>query len=283
LSQPASLFLALLLLGGTAARSQAPALAQRQRTVTSNPADPPPEVRVAKGTRTLLLFPAPLRGKLVEVDPARIRVVDVGERSIVLEASSELRTDERLRLGVPLEQGRVELTLVTHPTEVDTEIVVMRPEQPRAGCEAALRELRARHGAITPAEFVRARYLDATGIVATRFQVPLGDPSGLQAENGVSYRGSDWILVEVMLLNHSGQPWTPSGATLTSTTGKPVTVRSVAAAAGEIAPGRREQIFVEAEVPPPSAGLAFTLELLGADGRRLSIPTVRLPPPGDKQ
>jgi len=88
--------------------------------------------------------------------------------------------------------------------------------------------------------------------------------------------------MEVPLFNHSAQPWTPSEATLTSATGKPVTVRSVASAAGEIAPGRKDRVFVEAEVPPPSAGLGFTLELRGADGRRLSIPTVRLPPPGSK-
>jgi uncharacterized protein (TIGR02268 family) len=273
-----------MLLGGTVARAQAPAREQHQRTVTvtSNPADPPPEVRVATGTRTLLLFPAPLRGKVVEVDRTRIRVVDVGERSLVIEALIEPRADERLKLSVPLEQGRAEFALVTHPTAVDTEIEFLRREQTPAGCEAALRELRARCDAMTPTEFVRAGYLDSTGIVTTRFHGLKGNPSGFESENGVSYRGPTWILVEAKIINRTGQPWTLKGATLTSKTGRPAAVRGVAAEFRELAHGRDGRIFVEAEVPPPSEGLDFTLELRGADGRRVSIPTVRLPPPGSK-
>jgi hypothetical protein len=46
----------------------------------------------------------------------------------------------------------------------------------------------------------------------------------------------------------------------------------------EIAPGARGRVLVETDVPPGSAGVEFTLEVSGADGRSLTIPNVKLAP-----
>jgi uncharacterized protein (TIGR02268 family) len=97
LFQSAPLAFALVLLGGTVARAQATACEQRQRsiTVTTNPAESPHEVRVAPDTSTVFLFGSEIRKKAVRVDATRIRVVDAGEQSIILQAVSALENGER--------------------------------------------------------------------------------------------------------------------------------------------------------------------------------------------
>jgi uncharacterized protein (TIGR02268 family) len=138
-----TLILALVLLVGTAARAQAaPARAKRERpvTITGNPADPLPEVRVAADTLTLLWFPAPILKKTLTVDQSRIRVRDVGQSSIIVQAVDDYRADEREELEVFFADGkapaRAAFVLVTDPAEVDTRIDVERPELPNAPCPA---------------------------------------------------------------------------------------------------------------------------------------------------
>jgi len=108
LFQPAPLAVALVLLGGTVARAQATPREQRQRsiTVTGHPAESPHEVRVAPDTPTVLLFGSEIRKKSVRVDATRIRVVDAGECSLILQAVSAWGDGERPELEVQFADGK---------------------------------------------------------------------------------------------------------------------------------------------------------------------------------
>ncbi|AEI62615.1 hypothetical protein LILAB_03450 [Corallococcus macrosporus] len=80
---------------------------------------PVPELRIAAGLATLLIFDAPLdRGAMELEGRSRFRLVDVGERILALEPLEDLGRGERLMLrvryadGASPEQGV--FALVTH-------------------------------------------------------------------------------------------------------------------------------------------------------------------------
>jgi uncharacterized protein (TIGR02268 family) len=278
LSIPATLALVLVLLGGTLAPAQpAPTRESRRRsvTLTGNPL----EVRIAKGIRTVLLFDVPIRGKAVEVDRARIKVVDTGERSIIIEALSEPRADERWTMRVPLADGKspevAEIALVSHLTEVDTELDIARREHLDTACQAA----GAPCAAMGPADAVASGLIDERGVQTVKIH-PFNDAaSGFQSLDGMAYRARDWVLVEVEIRPPPGHPaWTPHGATLTSKTGE-ARVRGVKVQPSKQFPEERGRVLVETDVPPAGAGLEFVLELRGVEGApSFSIPKVKLPP-----
>jgi hypothetical protein len=277
--QPTRRVLSLgLLLLGTAASAQ-PSLARERReravTVTGNPADPPHEIRVAKGIVTVIFLDAPIHRDAVEVEGRGTRVkVDAGDSSVILEPLIDLGPTERLVLRAPFADGKAPaqavFVLVAAPSEVDTRIDVVRREPPEVACQAKVME--------GPLEFARAGYLDRSGIKTAVIRSHLDVSGDFESVAGVSHLGEGWLLIDVEIINRSGQPWVPEEATLTSKAGKQVKVRAMTAEPGEIAPGQRGRILVETEAPPESAGREFVLELRGRDGRSLSIPTVRLLP-----
>lgn len=280
---PFTLVLALALLLGTVARAQSsPIREQRQRSVTvnGNPADPPQEIHVAKNFATVLLFKAWINRDAVKVDGRDTRIkVDAADSAIILEPLIDLGSAERLVLSVPFADGQLAVfILVSHASEVDARIDVIRRQPPEAACQTEVMELKAQCRAMGPLGFARAGYLDRSGIKTTDFDEYQDKVGGFESAPGVSQLGKRWLLIDVTIVNQSGQPWVPQEATLTSKAGKQVTVRAMTADPGEIAPGDRARILMEAEVPPASAGREFVLELSGKDGRSFSIPTVRLAP-----
>ena len=284
--QSAPLALALVLLGGTVARAQpSPAREQRQRTVTvtSNPADPPHEVRVSPETPTVLMFGSEIRKKSVRVDAARIRLVDVGELSIIVQAVSALRDGERQELEVQFADGtapaRAVFALVAHPSEVDTFVNVARQE-PAAPTGPA--EVRA--GVSGPEDFLLSGYMDGRGVPTAAIGQDKDSAHGFDSLGGVVYRGKDWLMFQVKIDNLRGpQAWVPTEATLTSKAGEKLRGRVVLEQQGEQAPGEAVRVLVVTEEPSPSAGLVFTLELSGADGRSLAIPNVKIPAPAKER
>ena len=153
--QPTRLALALVLVWGAVPRSEAdPPRTERKRPVAvgGDPAIPLPEVRVEKATATWLLFPTEIAKSTLTidgvprtvdkvalpVDESRIRIVDVGERSIIVQAVEDLRPGERHELAVFFADGRAParaaFALVTDPAEVDSRIDVERREPPNAAC-----------------------------------------------------------------------------------------------------------------------------------------------------
>jgi uncharacterized protein (TIGR02268 family) len=284
LLQPSTLALALLLLGAVARAQPAPNRAHRQRsiTVTGNPADPLHEVRGAKGIGITFHFDGPIREDSIKVDESRIRVVDVGRQSLLVEPITEPRADQPSEVSVTFsdgEQERATFRIVPHPSEVDAWIEVTRQtEQPGATCQARIDELLARCGAQSPTAFRRSGLLKASGVLTRTFPRYADSGGALVSDGGVSFWGEDWVLLEVEIINASGQPWAPRVATLTSKDGAPVTVRLVSPEVEEIAPGARGRVWVEADDPPASAGVFFTLEVSGVDGRSVRVGNVELAP-----
>jgi uncharacterized protein (TIGR02268 family) len=162
-----ALLLALLL--GAAARAEAaPSRTKRDRpvAVTGSPAEPLPEIHVAPDVPTVLLFPADIQKKTLTLDESRIRVLDTGARSIIVQAAADYRPDERHELEVFFADGkapaRVAFVLVMDPAEVDTRIDVERPELPSAACLVEVPPPR-------PEDFVRLGYVGASGVPTATF------------------------------------------------------------------------------------------------------------------
>ncbi|WP_407742139.1 DUF2381 family protein [Hyalangium sp.] len=265
----------LLLLGGTLAQAQpAPTREPRRRSVTLTGS--PLEARIATGIRTFLVFSVPIRGKAVEVDPQRIKVVALGDVILAIEPLSEPRPGERWTLRVPLADGKApdvaEFSLVAHPSEVDTEIDVARREESPTACPTC-----APCAAMNPADAIASGFIGKDGVETRELPSFTDTASGFASGTGVAYRAADWVLVDVQIIPPPGLPaWRPTRATLTSKTGE-ARVRGV-----KVAPGKNPnavRVLVTTDVPPSSSGLEFTLHLNGADGApSLSIPAVTLPP-----
>jgi len=281
LIQPFRLALALVLFWGAAPRGDAaPSRTPRVRPVAVTSAEPLPEIRVEKATPTLLLFPAPIQKTTVTVDESRIRIVDKGERTIVVQAVADLREGERPELAVFFADGRAParaaFVLVTDPAEVDSRIDVERREPPNAACPAEAPRVPPR-----PEDFVLLGYVNENGVQVGEVEAASDDTRGLWSMPGWSYRGATWVLVDVKIGNSAGQrPWTPREATLTNKRGVALRARLVTEGSGEIAPGALLRVLAVADLPPPSAGETFALEVRGAGGRSLVIPRVRFPGQG---
>ena len=278
------LVLLLLLLGAVARAQPAPERAHRQLalTLTGNPAAPVPEVRGAQGIGITFHFDGPIVEQSVQVDASRIRVVDVGPKSLLVELVAEPRADEPSEVAVTFadeEQQRAVFRIVPHPSEVDAWVkVTRRTEQLGEACQARLDELRARCSAQSPTAFVRSGLLPPEGILARTFQSYSDSAGGRVSDGGVSFRGKGWVLLDVVLSNPTGQPWTPRVATFKSQNGTPVTVRRLTSEVEAIPPGETGSVWVETDEPPESAGGLFTLEVSGADGRTLRVGNVKLAP-----
>jgi uncharacterized protein (TIGR02268 family) len=273
------LFLALALLWAAVARGDADlSRAKRDRAVTvaGTPADPLPEIHVAPDVPTLLWFPADIQRNTLTVDESRIRVLDTGARSIIVQAAADYRAGERHDLTVFFADGaapaRAGFVLVMDPAEVDIRIDVTRPEL-RAACPAEVPPADP-----LPEDFVLLRYVNERG-VQTGVVEPVADKGqGLSTNPGVSYRGNGWVLFDIVISNGAGQPpFSPRDATLTGKGGVTLRARRVKAERDAIVPGEFARVLVVAEEPLPSAGRVFTLEVLGDSDRRLVLPRVAVP------
>jgi uncharacterized protein (TIGR02268 family) len=287
LFQSAPLAVALVLVAGTAARAQATPREPRQRTVTvtGNPTEPPHEVHVSDERPTVFLFGSEIRKKSVRVDTSRIRVVDAGEQSrlLMVQAVSPLGDGERHELEVEFTDGRpparAAFALVAHASDVDTLINVARQQPAAPVCPAEVRaEVRA------PEDLLMQGYMGESGVPTAPIDARWDAAQGLESARGVAYRGKGWLMFQVAIRNLRGpQPWVPTEATLTSTTGEKLRGRVVREEQGETPPGEAVRVLVVTEEPPAGAGLVFILEVSGADGRTLAIPRVTIPAPTKKE
>jgi len=294
LLQPVRLALALALFWGAAPRADAaPSRTPRVRpvAVTGSPADPLPEIRVEASAPTLLFFPTTIAESTLTVDEQprtvdtatvpgdgpRIRVLDVGRRTILVQPVEDLRPGEHHELVVFFADGhapaRAAFVLVTDPAEVDARIDVERHAPPESACPAE-----AARPPPKPEDFVLLGYVDENGVQASIVDGAKNDARGLRSEWGRSYHGASWLLVDVKIWNAAEQqPWAPSEATLTGRSGVVLRTRLVTVGGGEIAPSRSLRVLAVADSPPAEAGEVFTLEVRGSGGRGLVIPGVTFP------
>ncbi|WAM23913.1 MULTISPECIES: DUF2381 family protein [Myxococcus] len=277
--QPVRLALALVLAWGAATPAMAAQAERAKRdravSVANGPADSLPVVRVEHGTPTLFLFPAPINRKTLTFDESRIRVLDAGERSVIVQPVADLAEGERYEVGVFFADGRAParaaFLLVTDPAEVDIQINVQRPELAGAACPVD------QPRAPRPEDFVLLGLVDKEGVSATPIKDYKDAGRGFLVQSAIAYRGKGWVLVDAMVVNHVGQaPWEPRDAMLTGRVGLPLRARIVSVDTGAIQPGENRQILVVAESAQLSASPVYSLELVG-DGRTLKIPNVRFP------
>ncbi|WP_323379170.1 DUF2381 family protein [Pyxidicoccus xibeiensis] len=284
----------LVLLGGAVPRADAaPRRTPRVRPVTiiGGPADLLPEIRVEVATPTLLFFPTAIAEStltvdeqprtvdtaVVPVDGSRIRILDVGKRTILVQPVEDLRPGERHELAVFFTDGReparAAFALVTDPAEVDARIDVERPKPPDTACPAEAPRLPPR-----PEDFVLLGYVDKNGVQTDTVEPAADGTGGLRSGPGGAYRGATWLLVDVKISNSAGQqPWTPREATLTGKGGVELRARLVSVGSEQVTPGGSLRVLAVADTPPTSAGEVFTLEVRGSGGRNLEIPRVRFP------
>jgi uncharacterized protein (TIGR02268 family) len=293
--------------GATAAQPQARERTERKVVLSGSSSDSVHPIRVAPGVVTTLTFEdtaIDARTLQLEGRGSRVKLVGAEEHTIVLKPLVELAQGERLLLRVPFADGRTPthatFALVSHPSEVDSQVEVIRQPQSAEACQDALNDmqaqlarkdaelqmLRARAAASGPAGLIIAGLLDDGGVTFHRSEVAASPEvrSGLMLMhwgNVRSFRASKWAAVTLEARNRGELPWTPGMAKLMSMeTGKPVTVVSVSMKPQQLAPGESTLVVVETEPPPEGAGEPFALELLGADGgRALSISGVRFPNP----
>ncbi|RKH59000.1 DUF2381 family protein [Corallococcus interemptor] len=282
--QPFRLALALALVSGAAAGAEpAPgARVDRKRpvTVANAPTDPLPVVHVSADSPTLFLFSSPIQRKTLTFDESRIRILDAGERSIIVQPVANLGDGERQEIGVFFADGRAParaaFVLVTDPAEVDSRIDVLRPTPPNETCPTD-----AHAPAPKPEDFVLLGFVDGKGVTTSTLKGRDVPAQGLASSESFSYRGKGWILVDVAIWNESDRPaWTPREATFTGRVGMPLRARIVTKKKGPIPPGEERRVLAVAEIQESDASLVFTLELRGDGGRNLTIPDVRFPKPG---
>ncbi|SET54004.1 DUF2381 family protein [Stigmatella erecta] len=279
--QPLRLSLALALLWGAVARAE-PSHGRRVErlravTIASNPAAPLPEVHVTGDKPTVLVFPAPIQTKTLTFDESRIRVLEAGALSVLVQAVTDLKEGERHEIGVFFADGRAPsraaFVLVTDPTEVDARIDVQRPELPAEPCPSE-----AQPRVPLPEDFVLLGYLGDKGVSVAPVKDVDDEAQGFKTTSGFFYLGNGWALVSLMVRNHFEHPaWIPREATFTGPLGLTLRARLVVAGGDLIEPGVVGWVLAVVDKPTLSADTSFTLELRGKDGRNLKVPDVRFP------
>jgi uncharacterized protein (TIGR02268 family) len=206
-----------------AAQPATTARVPRQRTVSAASASAAsPEVRLAPEVRTLVLFDADIDASSLVLDATRVRLVDAGARSLVLQPVTELSPKDRLMMRVrfrgdadPQEAGFV---LVWHPSEVDTVVDVTRSVQSTAMCRAELAETQAHCGAASLAELIFSGALDARGVVTAQLRgtsLP-EETRRVSMVEGWVHTGPDWGVLALRIRHPPGEPpWTLQEAGLT--------------------------------------------------------------------
>jgi uncharacterized protein (TIGR02268 family) len=285
LSLPAALAAAFVLLAGAEARAQpSPPREPRQRsvTVTGSPAEPPQTIHAAKGVATALIFKSQINGAAVEVDPARVKLLDAGERFVLFEPLVEPSPQAPPLVSVPFADGnpaaRAVFVLVSSPSSVDTRLDVELLAPTLEACQTELAQAQARCSKSTPLRFVRDGWLGPEGVITRKLdhcRTGSATTLGLRCAAGTAYLADTWMIVAATFANAPGHPpWVPREVTLKSRTGAPWKARAVEWEPARIAPGTTGQVFVEAERPKDQE--EFVLELRDAMGRGITIPQVKL-------
>jgi uncharacterized protein (TIGR02268 family) len=282
------LALALALLWGAVARGETElSRTKRERAVTvvGTSAERLPEIHIAPDTLTWLRFPVDIQKNTLTVDESRIQVVAIDVRGIIVRAADDYRAGERHDLTVFFADGaapaRAAFALVMDPAEVDIRIDVKRPDLPNAACPAEVQREPPR-----PEDFVLQGYVGERGVQTAVIPLVADSAQGLASEQGMAYRGEGWVLFDVVVSNLPGRSlFSPRDATLAGKGGVTVQARVVTVPKGAIPPGEKARVLAVVDKLPPTAGLVFTLEVRGEDGRSLVIPRVTLPKPvaEDKQ
>ena len=274
------LLLAPLLVASSAAAQSSPPsrLRQDRRLELSALAEqPPPEVRIAVGNLTTLVFNSPLEPDSLEVDRTRFELADVGEHILTMEPATELGPSERLVVKVRFKDGappaQALFVLVSHPSEMDGKVEVTRQVSTAEALrralsqkEAELEQLRAQCEAGSPPRPVLSERLPAgtAPVHAGPARAP-ADASGLQFEGSWLHRDKASTVLTFQVLNRQGHgPWVLGQARLTGPKGEPVPLLTVRMKPMELAPGQRGEVTLETQTSLEM----YRVELMDPTGQR---------------
>ena len=305
-SSLARLALPIVLLVGLAAAAQPQEalrgreLKRRRVALSAVTSGKPVVLHVAPGYFTALEFDSSVdRDAVVLGDGgSRFALFEVTTRAIFLNPAMDLGPGRAMELIVPFADGaapsRVVFSLVTHPAEVDAQVMVSRLprtadaiqaelDEVRAACatkDAELDALRARSVASGPAGMIFAGLLDRGGLQSERVESGVGQKggSGLEFVEGWTHRTSTWATVALRVHNGGRESWSPVEARLSLVaSGERINVLAVHMREPWIEPGKAALVVVETGAPSWPEGAVLRLELRdNSEGaRRLLIP--RLP------
>ena len=178
----------------------------------------------------MFLFDGLLQKELLQVDASRLRIVDAGQRSLILEPLVDLADGERTEVRVAFAEGsprQAILAIVPHPSEVDTWINVSRHvEDPEAVCQARIAE---RCGAQGPIAIRRSALLGNKGVSTKKLVRAPIPQDGLEYVSGYAFRGETWVLLEIQLENVSDRAWSTRETVVRNEAGEEFGVRHVEA------------------------------------------------------
>jgi uncharacterized protein (TIGR02268 family) len=207
----------------------------------------PTEVRVHPDFLTTLAFSADIvPGSVVVERPERVRVLSVEGSVVVLEPTEELGKGERVRVWVALAREsapvRAELVLVAHPSEVDVQVRVVRPEQPeRAARPAEPSDQPELMRLLLSEEWLLGKKLTGTWLMARLFS------EGVNAESPWLCQSGEQRVLAIRIHNPEGaSPWEPRGVWLRSEAlgPKPVAL-SARMRVPRLMPGERGWVLVD--------------------------------------
>ncbi|MCP3163344.1 DUF2381 family protein [Myxococcus qinghaiensis] len=279
-----------LLLGVAASAQPLPPDRERQErrvALSSSPAEPVPELRVAAGVLTSLVFDVPLDRGSVELEGReRFRLVDVGDRALLLEPAVDLGPGERLGLRVRFAssamQDRGVFVLVSHAAQVDTRVEVFRRKDSIELLQAELMDTRAQLKAQTeenqklrvlrdsggPIELILSGALDhRVRVNRIKRAMERGHEGALKFMNGATFRADTWAAISVKVRTNGKRGWAPvSARVVNSKSGVRLGVIGVRSALPQGEPEGAGLVVIETEVPPWLPGELWHLELLDSDG-----------------
>jgi uncharacterized protein (TIGR02268 family) len=203
----------------------------------ARPSEGAPAVGLSPESSTTLMFDADLvREEVALEERERFAFVDVGERSIVLQPSSQQRTEKPLRLEVRFRGGqspeRTVLWLTVGPEQAEARVRVLRQ---RRCTEETMRaelarlqeenqrlraELERRNETPGPVSLIQLRTegrIDAAGVVTRdiRRDVRFSRGVGLSGRDALSHRTQGRVAVELVLRNaDTAEPWSVDKAAL---------------------------------------------------------------------
>jgi len=278
------------------ASAQAPlptcASGTRQVELMAGTSNVTPEVCIRPGRSTSFFFNA----KLVRVElpePERFRVIK-DEAGFALMATRALPAGERVPVTVSFQDGApasASFVLVVHPSEVEHEVLVTRQERTaasyREGEQRALEEARQCRWENVRLQVECTAQVGLTTLLSLKLMGNKGVPSKdierslsprpgntLTTSKALSYRSDTGreengrkrvrLAVEQDLYNNGSTPWTLAGAVLVGPRGEEW--KALAMWPLEpIAPGKKQRVVVEVEVPEGARG-PFTLKLWSEEG-----------------
>ena len=270
-------------------------LKRRRVSLSVATADKPVELRVAPGYLTALEFDSPVdRDSVVLGDgESRFALFEVTPRAILLKPEMDLGLGRGMEMIVPFADGaapsRVVFSLVTHPAEVDAQVMVSRMprtaeaiqaelDEMRAACsakDAELDALRARTVASGPAGLLFAGLLGEEGVRSHRADLR-AISENLKAEEVIVHRAGLWAALAMSVRNTGAAPWSPTEARLSVVaSGERINVLAVRTREPRIEPGKSSLVVVETGTPTWPEGTVLRLELRDSEGgRRLLIPRI---------